>query len=76
MMYAKELLEMDTSELLTRNVQDILRWMQSLALTVQSVAEREDLDYETFADMAELMGDMAAVAKVMITKAQIEEGVV
>lgn len=48
------------------NAKDVLRMMESLALMVQNSAEREDLDFEVYADIAELMGNMAAIAKALI----------
>ena len=48
------------------NAKDILRMLESLALMTQASAERGDLEVETYADIAELMGNMAAIAKVLI----------
>lgn len=48
------------------NAKDVLRMMESLALMTQACAERGDLEVETYADIAELMGNMAAIAKALI----------
>ena len=48
------------------NAVDVLRLMESLALVIQDSAEIGNLDPEIYADMAELMGNMAAIAKALI----------
>ena len=47
------------------SVQDVLRMMQSLALMLQTVTENGDLGDEIYSDIAELMGYMASIAKVL-----------
>ena len=48
------------------NAKDVLRMMMSLALMTQDSAETGNLDVEVYADIAELMGNMAAIAKNLI----------
>ena len=48
------------------NATDILRMMESLALMAQDSAQIGNLDVGVYADIAELMGNMAAVAKALI----------
>ncbi len=48
------------------NAKDILRMMQSLAIVVQDSAETGNLDASVYADIAELMGSMAARAESLI----------
>lgn len=45
---------------------DVLRMLESLALIVQDSAETGNLDVSCYADIAELVGYMAAIAKNLI----------
>lgn len=48
------------------NVKDVLRMLESLALILQNTAEIGGFDDVVYADIAELIGNMAAIAKALI----------
>lgn len=48
------------------NAKDVLRMLESLALMTQDSAETGNLDAEVYADIAELIGYMAGIAKALI----------
>lgn len=48
------------------SVKDVLRMLESLALIIQDSAETGNLDASCYADAAELMGYMAAIATNLI----------
>ena len=48
------------------SAKDVLRMLESLALLAQDSAESGNLDNKVNADIAELMGNMAAIAKSLI----------
>lgn len=48
------------------DAKDLLRMLESLALMMQDSAEAGDLDVRVYADVAELIGYVTAVAKNMI----------
>lgn len=48
------------------NAKDVLRMMESLALMTQDSAETGNLGIEVYADMAELMRNLAALANSLI----------